>query len=69
MYDPITNPPMPDWNALSNEDRVRLERAWEYSSCPHACGGDPLHFYEELRSVLKQRERRYLEHTMDSAMQ
>lgn len=64
MYDAFTSPPMPEWNALRNEDRARLMTAWEFSSCPHSCGGDPLHFYDELRCVLKERERHYLEATM-----
>lgn len=65
MYDAMTNPPVPEWNSLNNEERTELVKAWEYSSCPHACGGAPIHFYDTLRRVLKKRERRYLEATMN----
>lgn len=64
MYDAVTNPPAPEWNSLSDEERTALVKAWEYSSCPHACGGDPIHFYETLRQVLRKREKRVLAATM-----
>jgi len=64
IHDALTNPPVPDWNELNNEERGALCDAWEFSSCPHACGGDPLHFYDELRRVLKARERRIFEAIM-----
>ena len=64
IYDALTNPPLPEWNALSNEERGVLIRAWEFSSCPHACGGDPIHFYDELRRVLIEKEQRIFKETM-----
>lgn len=60
----LTNPPVPDWNALSNEDREGILREWEFHSCPHSCGGDAAAFYEEIRKVLLDRERRIFRATM-----
>jgi hypothetical protein len=68
IQDAITNPPIPDWNNLGNEARTALHKAWEFSSCPHACGGDPLHFYQELRRILIEREREILRLTMEGKM-
>jgi len=67
MYDALTNPPVPDWNSLSNDERVKLCDVWEMHSCPHACGGSVIYLYEEIRKVLKERERRVLEATMNAA--
>lgn len=64
IQDALTNPPVPEWNNLTNDQRTALCDAWEYSSCPHACGGDPLHFYSKLREVLIERERAIFKATM-----
>lgn len=64
MADVLTNPPMPEWNALKNEERRALGEAWEMYSCPHSCGGDVLYVYNEIRKTLQSRERRVFEATM-----
>jgi hypothetical protein len=64
MYDALTNPPVPEWNNLTNDERTMLVDVWEMHSCPHACGGSPIYFYAEIRKILKDRERRILAATM-----
>jgi hypothetical protein len=64
MYNPLTSPPMPEWNGLSNEDRNQLCEKWEIWSCPHSCGGDASGFYDAIRRTLIQREKRVLAATM-----
>ncbi len=64
LYDALTNPPVPEWNGLSNEERTELCKEWEFYSCPHSCGGDASNFYDAIRKVLKKREKRVLEATM-----
>jgi len=61
----LINPPVPEWEALTYDERNEIEKAWEYSSCPHSCGGDPLAVYDAIREVLQQRERRIFRATMD----
>jgi len=65
MYNPLTSPPMPEWNGLSNEDRDQLCSDWEVWSCPHSCGGDAFNYYDAIREVLKAREQRILKATME----
>jgi hypothetical protein len=65
IIDALTNPPVPDWNDLSNEEKAEIDRAWEMYSCPHSCGGDVLGVYNAIRDALKLRERRIFEATMD----
>lgn len=62
--DALTNPPLPEWNELSDEHKAELDKAWEFSSCPHACGGDSAHFYDTLRRILREREKTIFESTM-----
>ena len=69
MYDPLTNPPMPEWSNLRNEEREAVVQSWEMYSCPHAYHGDVLGFYEDVRKVLQARERRYAEATMHSTVE
>lgn len=62
--DALTNPPMPDWNELRNEDRKRIMDEGEYYACsccsPHA----PAHIYDVIRDALKEREKRVFQATM-----
>ena len=64
FYDPLTNPPMPDWDALRNEEKAAVMKAWEMHSCRHADHGEVFGFYLAVREALQARERRYLEATM-----
>lgn len=65
MFDPLTNPPVPEWNNLSDAEKSKIMEAWEIHSCPHACGGDVIYVYAAIRKALKERERRVLRATMD----
>lgn len=66
MYDPLTNPPAPEWNSLSNDERTAICRVGEMYSCPCCGTGDaPFYIYLEIRKVLKEREKRVLKATMD----
>lgn len=56
---------MPEWNDLTNEDRMAIEESWEVHSCPHSCGGDACYVYDAIRTQLIARERRYLAATMN----
>jgi hypothetical protein len=60
----LHNPPMPDWNNLSNEDRDRIVEYLEYSMCP-CCRHRNSTIYEDIREALKEREKRYFRSTMD----
>lgn len=63
--DPMTNPPMPEWNSLSNEERSTIIREGEMYSCS-CCGSDAgFYVYLKTREMLRQRERRYLVATME----
>jgi hypothetical protein len=64
IIDALYNPPVPDWNELSNEDKAAIQEAWEIHSCPHSCGGEVLYVYEAIRDALKAREQRVFEATM-----
>lgn len=64
IIDALYNPPIPDWNELSNEEKEAIEQEWEIHSCPHACGGDVLYVYKAIRDALKQREVRIFKATM-----
>jgi hypothetical protein len=64
--DALTNPPMPDWNELSNQERLAITREvgdGDCGCCQCSCG-DSFHIYDEIRKILKVRERRYFEATM-----
>jgi hypothetical protein len=65
MGDPLTNPPVPEWNSLTNEERSALCRIYDMYGC-RCCEDNDLVFYLylEIRKVLQGRERRYLEATM-----
>ena len=65
MYDPLTNPPMPEWNALTNDERMSLDSTWGMYSCPHSCGGDVIYVYAAIRELLRKREQRYFKATME----
>lgn len=62
--DTLTNPPMPDWNDLSNDERSAIVEEGERYGC-QCCGSDAgFYVYEEIRRVLRERERRYFQATM-----
>lgn len=59
------NPPIPEWNSLSNDEREHLSRFWRESvcsCCQYAQGGS--YFYDEIRKILIAREQRYNAATM-----
>jgi len=60
----LVNPPMPDWNDLSNEEKMAIDTSWETHSCPHSCGGSVTYVYDAIREALRERERRYFNATM-----
>lgn len=62
--DALTNPPMPEWNNLSNDEKEIIIREGEMYSC--SCCGDDAGFYVYLkvREILRIRERRFLDATM-----
>jgi hypothetical protein len=64
MPNALTHPPMPQWNTLTNEQRDKIQEAWEIHSCPHACSGDVSAVYDAIRDTLMERERRVFEATM-----
>lgn len=65
MDNPLTNPPIPEWNNLTNEERVALCKIGDMHSCPCCQDDNPaVYLYLEIRKVLQQRERRYLAATM-----
>lgn len=59
------NPVIPMWDDLTSEERTEIVESWEMWSCPHRCGGDAIHFYNDLRVILLQGEKRYLQATME----
>lgn len=62
-YDALTNPPMPDWNDLTNEERSELSDLIDGAQC--SCQPKIAHYaYGAIKKVLKVRERRYLAATM-----
>ena len=65
MSNALINPPMPEWNALRNEETTSLTESWEMFSCPHSCSGDALSFYNAVRELLQEREKRIFQATMD----
>lgn len=65
MHDALTNPPVPEWNSLTNDERVALSRVGDMYSCPCCSGNNPaFYLYQEIRRVLQKRERQYLAATM-----
>jgi hypothetical protein len=61
----MESPIMPEWNNLKDDDRTKLCDVWEMWSCVHACGGDVVAFYNEVRRTLQEGERRYLRAVME----
>lgn len=58
------SPTMPDWNSLSNDERVAIIKEGEMYSCS-CCGGDAgFYVYQEIRKILLEREKQYLQATM-----
>ncbi len=67
VMDALTNPPMPDWNSLSNEDRDTIMRDGEVFLCSCSCDNDAqFYLYEVIRRVLKERECRVFRATMEA---
>ena len=65
MYDALTIPPVPEWNSLTNEERAALCEIGDMCSCPCCRDNNPaFYLYQEIRKVLRKRERRYLAATM-----
>lgn len=50
---------MPEWDDLTNEDRMAIDESWEVHSCP-VC-----YVYDAIRTQLIARERRYLAATLN----
>lgn len=67
MSSVFTSPPMPEWNALTNDERMKLSDEWSMWSCPHSCGGHALHFYDSIRKLLMAKERRIFTATMEGS--
>lgn len=61
--DALTNPPMPDWNDLSNEERSAIVALDDGGCC--CCQYPSWTAYDEIRKILKERERRYFLATMN----
>lgn len=63
--DVLTNPPMPDWNDLADDEKTEIVKAGEMYGC-QCCGGDTgWSMYDQILDVLRKRERRYLRATME----
>jgi hypothetical protein len=65
IIDALTNPPMLEWNNLSNEERTALVDAIDGGRCRCCDAATASYAYEEIRKLLKKRERRYFQATMD----
>lgn len=64
MHNPFTSPPMPEWNALSNEDRRQISHESEFYTCP-CCEDYAFRLYEIIRNQLIRREKRIFSQTMN----
>jgi len=64
IIDALTNPPVPEYTDLNENERNELRSLWEVYSCPHSCGGCWIDFYNGIRKVLKAREKRVFQATM-----
>ena len=51
FYKRANNPPIPEWNNLSDEERGLIVEEWEQSSCSHACGGSPIGLFVSAPSA------------------
>lgn len=58
---------LPDWNALTNEERTKLISVVEWFNWPPGNDGDfAIRFYDALDEMLRQRELREDRATMSS---
>jgi hypothetical protein len=57
----LYSPPMPEWNALSNEDRQNITDKWDDDDRWGTTAWDG---YGIIRRALQKREQRFLEATM-----
>ena len=61
--DALTNPPMPEWNDIPQDLRVRIMDEGQTEVC-HCCPDAPFYLYHMIRSILKEREKRIYKATM-----
>jgi len=61
--DALTNPPMPEWNNIPEDIRMRIMWEGEDKVC-HCCPDAPFHLYHIIREALKEREKLIFEATM-----